>query len=335
MIRFLIACLFFIFLYLIFIGLNRFDSPVTLDLYNYIIKTSFFTIVSVALICVFLLFIVLKVIFLVVALPSIIKDKIKQYKNRGEIDTLISAASFLIIDDKTKALKTIKRLELPRSEYKEFFALLLASLTEKYNDKVEYYRHLLPNKKFEFFALKQIALLYFNNDLKRQALDPALNAFNIKEDDPEIIEILMDCYTKEKSWDKLLFVISKLNEIKEDLAFKTSYYLLLAAKNILEQGDDTTALKYLEKSLTYHPNNLEAIDLYSSLMVTSGNTKDLLEILLNAFKTCPSFEIAEIYCKATSDSNEQILKALKAAANPQTHRGLFLAIEAYLASTSE
>ena len=83
MIRFLILCAVFFLLYLGFNAINDFDSVINVSILDYQIQTTVFTFSAIFLLVQLVLMIVLKTVFLIFDLPSIIsqnwhKRKIKE-----------------------------------------------------------------------------------------------------------------------------------------------------------------------------------------------------------------------------------------------------------------
>lgn len=330
MIRLFIICISILALYLGFSAISQFDSPITVNGYDYVIQTSCFTFVVALIIVALLLLLCFKVLFLIFNLPFLIKARIRKIRERKALRSLIHAASCLITGEREKALKQLPKLQNIHPEYRNFYYLIMAELETHFEMKVSYLRQLITGSEYKYYASSRIARLFFDNELYAEALDYAVAAFNIKEDGEENLEILLHCYAKGGHSDKFRFVLSKFKNINLALTSQIADYYLVAAKSALEIGRETEALDYLEESLLRVPSNIAALDLFCSLKLSMGRREELPNILLGAFRANPSFEIAELYCRVSSESKHEILQKFKAAVPSKDHKGLFLAIEAYL-----
>lgn len=75
MIRFLILCTIFFLLYLAFSAIGEFDSNVSFSVYDYEIETTLFTLGAFFIATQLALMVILKLIFLIFDIPSMIKKE--------------------------------------------------------------------------------------------------------------------------------------------------------------------------------------------------------------------------------------------------------------------
>ena len=207
--------------------------------YDYVIETTFFTIVAFFIILVFLVLIIFRIIFLIFDLPSIIRKKLDEKRTQKINNSLIQSMAKLLIGNKMKAVEVIKTLgpNIP-NENKELFNLILAECEEDVEQKIQYLKELLTSKIFVYFAWKRLAQIFHERESYQRAEDYATKAFNLNEADSDILEILIHCYANLSLWSKFIFVVAKLNKTDSERLSKlkdkiADYYLLAAKRAIL------------------------------------------------------------------------------------------------------
>jgi tetratricopeptide (TPR) repeat protein len=241
----------------------------------------------------------------------------------------------LLIGNKLKSAEIAKTVNPNISaENKELFNLILAESEGDIEQKIQYFKGLVGSKNFNYFALKRLAQIFHNREVYQRAEDYAIKAFNLNELDSDILEILIHCYANLSLWSKFTFVISKLSKVDPEklskLAGKVAEYYLLAAKNVLELGNDKEATNYLQSAFEFNPAYIEALELYLALNINLHQQNRNLEILESAFIANPCFEIMELYFRTSNLPAPRIYEELATIVDPKQHLGLFLAIAAYL-----
>lgn len=335
MIRFLVICTVFFIAYLGFTTLGCLDSKVVITVYDYYFETKLFTLAALMVIAVLLVLVMLKMITLMVELPWLIKNKLASKRMQRATNVITKAMVDLLINDKLKAIEEIKKLDSNLSvEQRELFELIKAETAIDFEQKIECLRNLGASKNYNYFGIKRLSQVFYENGFYEQALDCAIKAFNSNETDSDILEILINCYAKLGLWSKFTFIVSKLAEIDQkrllSMANKISEYNLLAAKTMLELGEDNEVMNYIESSLEFNPVDIEALDLYYALNLNLNQAADNLEILEEAFISAPCFEIAEIYIRVCDLQPQEIYDNLARLVDQKQYYHIFLAIAAYL-----
>lgn len=335
MIRLFISCAVFFLIYLGIVFLRELDTDVSFVVYDYFFETTLLSIIASFIILVFLSIAASKIIFLIFTLPFIIKKRLNLRKAQKTTNMLMQAISYILIDNKFKALDFCKKLEPTlQTEHKELFYLILAECEEEFDKKVHYFRTLSSSKDYNYFAAKRLSQIFYDNHFYEQSEDYATKVFNLNEFDLDILEILINCYAKLGYWSKFVFLVSKLSRVSQkklsSISEEISEYYLLAAKYTLEIGDDVEAMGYIESALELNPGYLEALDLYLSLNLSFRNKANAFDAVKLAFEANPSFEIAELFIKIANSSESDIYDDLARIADPKKHEGLFLAIAARL-----
>jgi len=335
MIRFLILCTVFGLTYCSFLILAQFDSNLTITLNDYFIETTSFALLTLLIILVSVLIIILKSVFYIFRIPTIIKQKLYERKNKKAYYSMVQAMAELLIGNKSKSHNAVKNLQSTLSiEFTEFFNLIFAEIEDDNDKKIQYLRELIKSKDYSYFATKKLAQILYASSLYQQSMHYANLIFNINESDIEIIDILINCYAKLSLWEKFISITSKRSIIDDKkfsyLRNQISEYYILAAKEILEHGEDKEAMRYLELAIEYNLASIEAIDLYCALDLSLNGSIKNLDIIETAIANNPSFELMEIYAKSANLTSIRIYEKLEILANPKKHLGLFLAIAAYL-----
>jgi uncharacterized membrane-anchored protein len=335
MIRLLLLCTVFFLLYLAFSAMSQFDAKIYFSLYDYQIETTIFAFGTVFLASQLTLVILLRFIFLIFNIPTIIKKQWLKRKLQQLNIKLLRTISELLMGNKNKALDIIKKI-LPElgEENKNLVHLIKASRETQIDKKSYYLKTLVDKKHFSIYAAKSLATIAFLSGNYIKAEKYALKAFNEDDTNTDVIITLIRIYAKLANWSKMVFIISKLQRADSKLlsnkASEIATYYYSAAKSSLEIGDDTEAIKLLESALELKPDYLEALNLFVELNVNKQNTTSVLQIINSSFLIKPSFEIALMYINCSKDSAHDIYATLATIVNPVNHKGLFLAIAAYL-----
>lgn len=341
MIKLLITGLAVVFIYCGFIVMSDFNSYVVVNAYNYVVETSVIVAAGVLIFLVLITMVLLKIIYWVLRIPYFIRSKLVQSRERDINNILVHAVSNLLINNRHNISRNVKKLQPnPRSEQKEMIDLILAETEENFENKIQYYRSLTNSKNCSYFAIKRLAIIYYQSGIYEQAENYAAKAYDIDNKDIEILEILLTSYAALKKWNMFDNVISKLYKSHEKYLLTISKEIaelyIQAAKDTLEDGKDNLALNYIKYSLQFNPSDIKTLELYLSLnIVTNPKTNDNMQVIENAFSINPCFEIAEIYINTISQSANidvmTVYNNLKSLVdNPMLYRSQFIAITALL-----
>ncbi|WP_425363459.1 heme biosynthesis HemY N-terminal domain-containing protein [Candidatus Tisiphia endosymbiont of Hybos culiciformis] len=334
MIRLLIFCSTFLLLYFSFSMLSQLDSRLTLNLYDYYIETTFFTFVILYILLTLSTAIFFKILFLIINLPSNLKDIFFSKRASNDNYLLMKAMAEYVSGEKSKSLVTSQKISYRLSqENKVFHTLLLAEAETEMSVKIKYFQELEQSKHYIPFVTKRLAQIHYQNNMYAIAENYAVRSFNLNESDSETLEILLNCYAKLALWTKFVFVISKLSRTDtqklESLKNKIADYYVIAAKNMLEINDTKEAIYYLESAIKLIASHIEALNLYLPLNSSKWNNKNI-ELLQIAFAENPSFKIVELYKKFSANDSLKIYDDLTNSVDPKQHLELFLAIAVYL-----
>lgn len=335
MIRFLIVCAAFFIAYLGFSALAVFDSKIFVTAYNYSVETTIFSFIAVLLILVLLIAFALKTIFFIFDIPSLINKKLAASRNKKVTFGLIKALSYLLINNKSKSVEEVRKFAgTIKPEHKELFELLQAETADNFDHKIQHYRMLKSSTDYNYLAMKRLAQTFYSQGLYEQAVEYASVAFNANEHDQEIIEILINCYGKLSLWTKFTFMVQKFSKLELEnqgnIQSVIANYYLIAAKDMLESGQDADAIGYLESALEFNPVFTPALDLYYALNINLHKASDNLEIVEDAFIANPTFELAEIYIKASDLPAQEIYENLAKLVDQKQYYPVFMTIAAYL-----
>jgi tetratricopeptide (TPR) repeat protein len=335
MIRFLILCAVFFLLYLGFNTINDFDSNVSISVLDYQIETTVFTFLAIFLIVQLILMIVLKTVFLIFDLPFIISRNWYRKKLKRMNDRLLRIISELLMGNKQKSLELTTKLIPDFDENnKEVVNLILAESESSFDMQIQRLRTLVDKKNYSIYSAKKLAQIFFDTGYYMESEEYASKAFNESDTDTQLMMMLIRIYAKMASWEKMIFVVSKLQRADMKLLLhyseEISSYYYLAAKASIAKGNDSEAIKFLESSLELKPDYLESLNLFTELSVNMNNSASILTVLKSAFVSCPCFEIALMYIKCSKSSVNVIYGTLAGLVKPSEHNALFLAIAAYL-----
>lgn len=335
MIRFLILCIIFFLLYIAFGAIGEYDCVLEFSLLGYKVQTTIFVFASIFLVLQLLLVIILKLVFLVFDLPSIIRNMWSQRALHNLNKKLLKICSELLMDNRQKSMQMFgKIITYLEEDDKEFTNLILAEGELVFDKKVQHLRSIVDKKNYSLYAAKKLAKLFFDNSMYTQAEEYAVKAFNEKDTDTEIMLNLIRIYDKLNLWSKMVFIVSKLqradSKLLEKHAEEIAIYYFDAAKSLVVADSDDEAMKYLESSLELKPDYIQALNLFMELSVNKNNSSSILRILKSAFVAKPCFEIAEMYAKCSRSSADAVYGTLSGLAKPSENIGLFLALAAYL-----
>ena len=335
MIRFLIVCIAFFLLYLSFNVISEYDSVLQFTVFDYQIETSLFTFVTIFIATQLILIIILKLVFLVFDIPTLIKQKWHKRKLLRVNRKLLYVLSELLMGNRKKATEASNSLVPELDEdHKDVINLILAVSEEGFDKKIQYLRNLIDKKNYSVYASKSLAEIFYNNKHYKQAEECAIKAFNEDDTDAELMLVLIRIYAALGLWPKLVFITAKLQRadaklLKEHSSEIASFYYA-AAKSYLQSGEDVEVTNYLESALELSPDYIEALNLFTELSNNTNNTASVLKILKAAFSIRPCFEIARMYADSSRSSADVIYGTLAGIASPAKHQALYLAIAAYL-----
>ena len=335
MIRFLILCVVFFLLYLGFNAISEYDSSLKFTLLGYQIETTLFTASALFLATQLVLMILLRFIFLVFDIPTLLKKKWRQRKLTKVNNNLLNSLAQLLMGNRKKSLKiTGSFMSDLDNEHKDVINLVMSETEQGFDKRISYLRNLLDKKHYSVYAAKELAKIFYENHHHKQAEECALKGFNEDDTDTELMLILIRVYSALNLWPKLVFIVSKLQRADTNLLAKHSDeiagYYYAAAKFYLQSGDDADSIKYLESALELKPDYIEALSLFTELSTNSGNSASALKVLKAAFAAKPCFEIARMFADNSRSSDDAIYVMLAGIAAPSKYPALFLAMAAYL-----
>jgi uncharacterized protein HemY len=335
MIKFLILCVVFFLLYIGFSAIGEYDSGIKFSVYDYQIETTLFVFMTVFVFTQLFLMVVLKLIFLIFDLPTILKKRWYRRKLQKINSRLMNVLAELLMGNKKKSLKiTSNILSELDGENKDFVNLVRAEEEDSFDKKIQYYRNLIDKKNFSVYASKKLAEIFYNNTHHTQAEEFALKAFNEDDTDTELMLILIRIYASLGSWPKMVFIVSKLQRADRSLfelnSEEIASYYYSASKHYLQLGSEDEAKKYLESALEYKPDYIEALNLLMELLTNSNNSAAILKVLRSAFLAKPCFEIARMFADSSRSSAEAIYGTLAGIVQPVKYPAVFLALAGYL-----
>lgn len=336
MIRFLILGIVIISIYLGFSYLTFINDPILILFNDYQIEFSVLVGILSFLLIQFLFVISMKLIGAVFCLPYAIKN---YFKNRSikkiELQMSLIIENYLL-GFKQKALDMAKEVygKLSARE-KRIAEIIIADTSGNIEEKLGYYQNFLDHKTLAPYANKKLAQIFLQNKNYQLAEKHAIQYFDFDENDQENILTLMNIYYANGERQKLLLLVSKIENLESEFWQKNSEqvvtYLYKLAKDLVAFGEEEEAKKYLEYNFKIKPDHLETLVLYSEIAVNNNSLSQLLVIAKAAFNYNPSFNIAKVYAdNASNKSSQEIYNDLAASASPNQYQGVFLAIAAYL-----
>lgn len=336
MIRFLILGIIIISIYLGFSYLMFLNDPILILFKDYQIEFSVLVGILSFLLIQFVFVISMKLIGTVVCFPHTIKN---YFKNRSikkiELQMSLIIENYLL-GFKQKALDMSKEIYGKLSDREKRIAdIIIADASDNIEEKLSFYQNFLAHKALAPYANKKLAQIFLQDKNYYLAEKHATEYFDSDENDQENILTLMNVYYAAGERQKLLLLVSKIENLESEFWQKNSdqvvTYLYKLAKDLVVFGEEEEAKKYLEYNFKIKPDHLETLVLYSEISVNNNSLSQLLVIAKAAFNYLPSFDIAKIYAdNASHKSAEEIYNDLAASASPQQYQGVFLAIAAYL-----
>lgn len=335
MIRLFFLTFLTVILYLGFSIVNEYDTNIHIEFLNYFIDISSFFLLSCAIITYIILSILLKLLALILSAPKLIATHVKTSKQKHNIDLLLEAYSLILSDNKETAKKITSRI---KNELPPEFAMhshIIFSATEHEPEQQAYHlKHLLDFAEYKTFAAKELAKYFFKYQYYQQALEYIKQIPNLKGDIEAQIT-LIEIYSKLQNWEECEESINNIqslnsNSLKQISPEKIANVYFIAAKDVLENGNDDKAIHYLQQSLIYKTDFLEAVELLCALNINTGNSKLNKPFIENAFSISPSFELCELYARSTELNAKSLYQELASLVDARTHIGIFMAFAAYL-----
>lgn len=110
-------------------------------------------------------------------------------------------------------------------------------------------------------------------------------ALEERPDDRRILTKLMQLYSEEKDWNKLVDVVVKLAEFVDDPAQKIKYLHTAALVSGRQIGDPDKAADYFEEVLDLDPGNAKALSELTSIQKAAGNYSAVENLLKRKLST--------------------------------------------------
>lgn len=158
---------------------------------------------------------------------------------------------------------------------------------------------------------------------RTQAAKSYVAALEERPEDRRLLTKLMQLYSEDKDWNKLVDIVVKLAEFVDDPAQKVKYLLTAALVSGRQVGDAEQAADYLEQVLGLDPNNEKALKELIKLQTTAGNYAEVEQLLKRAIAHTDASghiqsrialleQLSDVYQSHLSDT-EQAAQALEAA----------------------
>lgn len=335
MIRLLMLTVFVAILYLSFSFVSSYDTNVHLQFLDYSITISSFFLIAIIIVGSIVIAFVSKILALILNAPSIISGKIKTSKMQHITKQIIEGYALGASGNRDEACRLINRIrhDVP-IEFATHSHLILSAADPNPEQRTHHLRYLLDHGEYKAFAAKELARYFMQHKYYQQALDYVEQALNLRDNDPELLQIAFVIYGEMLMWDEFEEVAVKLRKLDPELSDATNrdiaHHYFNASKDVLAGGEDNKAIHYLEKALTHRIDLIEAASLLCELLINKGNMQKSRQFLSNAFMAAPCFELFELYAKASTVSDKEIYNELSLLADPKEHIGLFIAIATYL-----
>lgn len=335
MFRFLLLCVAFFLLYMGFTYVIAYDTHVSFALGNYLVETTLFTFGATLLIVLLLLLTGLKFLFFLFDLPQIIRNRLHKNKLQKLNSLSLKAIADLLMGKKDAALDIANKVIVENKEDNaDILHLIKAEKAAAFDDKIRHLRALIDRKNYSLYATKKLAEIFYESSHFAEAEEYGVMAYNKDDTNTEIMLLLIRIYAKRADWNKMVYVVSKLqradNALLESASEELAKYYFMAAKNALAAEDDAEAAKYLESALKLKVDYLEALTLYTEIKIGMKQTAEVLRILRIAYSYNPNFQIAELFIDSSRNSAEAKYNTLASIVDPKDNNGLYLAIAGYL-----
>lgn len=157
---------------------------------------------------------------------------------------------------------------------------------------------------------------------RTQAAKSYVTALEERPDDRRLLSKLMQLYSEDKDWNKLVDVVVKLAEFVDEPAQKVKYLLTAALVCSRQSGDAQRATDFLQEVLTLDPTNKKALSELMELQKQAGNYSAVETALKQALRNAEGGnaevrvatldQLADLYQKHLNDPL-QAAQALEAA----------------------
>ncbi len=336
MIRFLSTIIFLALSYLAIIAVSKYDTTLSILLFDYRIDVSLFLLIVFFIILVCVSSLGIRIIGIIFKAPYMIASKLAGYKRSNHTKIILDSYANMIMGKAEAAQRGISKLD-PASTYKDFtdHINLIKAVSNQDSERNIYLLHnLLSNKQYHDFAAKILAKKLFNEGLYQQSLGFIEYVRIDSNIDEETMYLLILLYANLNMWDNFTMYMERytgiFKEEKEHKKDEIADLYLKCAKYYLAQGEEQDAVKFLEKSLEYNPVSLETIELLCTMNISLGLNYQNLAILEIAFTAVPSFELFDLYYQSSPMNPSDIYDKFYNLVDAKYHRDVFLAIAAYL-----
>lgn len=253
-----------------FVYIKPLDAPVLITIDHFHIKSTLLSLSAIILLFLLCLLVVSRALSFAYNIPSVFKKlyRDKEAQKFHNVPWLI--ITNLITQNHQDALRIMTENQaLISLNHQEEQNLILAEITEKVNDKIEYYLQLINSKRIQNYAYDKLSRLLYQVQRYQEAEFYAIKIYNISPQNLENLLLLLHCYFEMKLWKKMSFIVSKIDAIGDnsDPNIKrtiSKYYLAAATQSLdlqhpLKLANNKQLLEYLKLSLEYDPSNAETL----------------------------------------------------------------------------
>jgi len=331
MIRLLFSTIFILFLYFAFSIASTYDTKVYLKFLDYSVAISGFFLIGTLIIGSIFIAFMSKILAIIINAPKLISGRIKTSQLQHSMRTIMDSYGLTLSGDPVSAKKVIDRIKTDlQPDFAVHTHLLLATTNPNPEQRTYHLRYLLESSPYQSFAAKELARYFLGHKYYQQALEYGHKALDLRPDDAELAQLLIELYAAMLMWDQFEEMVAKLKKLDHsrfiNFATEIARIYFVAAKEALASGSDNKAIYYLEQALTHKVDFLEAASLLCPLLINSGDMVSSRRFLKAAFTALPSFELFELYTMSSNSKPQEIYLELASSADPKNNVGLFIAI---------
>lgn len=267
-------------------------------------------------------------------LYSLRKNYKETRKNRA-LSKLIESIIILGFGDKNGASKHLSDIDQSYLDPQQLIYLdLIKKVTSSDDIPITLYGYMESFPFVKKYISKKLAKIEFKLGNIDKSLSYAKEYLTFNNKDEENNILISDIYSSKKNWEDMDDFISDIIKnsplLQNDYAnhFSNNYYI--AAQDSLSKSMISDVLHYCKSSIELNPKNYLAAALLAEVASAQKKHQFINDILSNAFKAIPNFDIFIILKKFTNLENDDLFDLICIDIDQGKYLDLFISITTLL-----
>ncbi len=301
-----------------------FDGKVKILWFGYQIETSVFFIFLIFFILFLILYLAYNFSSFILGFPSFFSKRLEKNLLNKNLENIQYSVSALLSGDNETAAKYSSKLQVNQKTnkhigiIKDIIESSVAQNEGNYKLAEKNYQKLLEENSTKFFATQGLLNSSFIKGDINAAIEYAEDAYRLKPNIKNGAASLLELYKKAKNWQKAeeflkkykrkyFFFSDKNNSFSADFELSNIYFQIskdVKETRFLSDVNIDICFKNLLKSISYNPENEEAILMLAEISILNGKNNIAKSKIEKLWLNKPSEALAKAYINLFQDKND-------------------------------